>query len=210
MGGAVLSNAFRVAAQDSFDAALLADMDGLIAAAEPDPNGGVMLADRFLNHNFDRVYSGLYYQIEAGKSGGQISRSLFDKEINPTDTTTKGPLTWGSAVGPENQRLRVVSRRVDLTPDGNDKQSSYTFLVAGDTDLLALSPFDDCFIVCIVRAGNEGDLLSVRRPGSTGDRGLAACERNRVPRGGIGEKEPFVCPGLAIAPGDQQDLVPKR
>jgi signal transduction histidine kinase len=132
LGGAVLSNAFRIAAQDSFDAALQADMDGLIAAAEPDPNGGVMLADRFLNHNFDRVYSGLYYQIRAGKSAGQISRSLFDKDINPVHEIRKGALTWGSAVGPENQNLRVVSRQVDLTPD-NSSDANYTFLVAGDT-----------------------------------------------------------------------------
>ena len=131
VGGAVLSNAFRMAAQNSFDAALQADMDGLIAAAEPDPNGGVMLADRFLNHNFDRVYSGLYYQIKVGKSGGQISRSLFDKEINPVNEIRKGALTWGSAAGPENQTLRVVSRRVDLTPD-NSSDATYTFLVAGD------------------------------------------------------------------------------
>ena len=132
LGGAVLSNAFRMAAQDSFDAALQADMDGLIAAAEPDPNGGVMLADRFLNHNFDRVYSGLYYQIRAGKSAGQISRSLFDKDINTVHEIRKGALTWGSAVGPENQNLRVVSRQVDLTPD-NSSDANYTFLVAGDT-----------------------------------------------------------------------------
>ena len=131
LGGAVLSNAFRLAAQTNFDAALQADMDGLIAAAEPDPNGGVMLADRFLNHNFDRVYSGLYYQIKQGNSGGQISRSLFDKEINPGNLTKKGALTWGSATGPENQQLRVVSRRVDLTPD-NSGDAEYTFLVAGD------------------------------------------------------------------------------
>jgi len=131
VGGAVLSNAFRMAAQNSFDAALQADMDGLIAAAEPDPNGGVMLADRFLNHNFDRVYSGLYYQIRSGNSGGQISRSLFDKEIEPANQTKKGNLTWGSAMGPENQQLRVVSRRVDLTPD-NSGDAEYTFMVAGD------------------------------------------------------------------------------
>jgi signal transduction histidine kinase len=131
LGGAVLSNAFRMAAQNSFDAALQADMDGLIAAAEPDPNGGVMLADRFLNHNFDRVYSGLYYQIRTGKSAGQISRSLFDKEINPVNEAAKGPLTWGRAAGPENQSLRVVSRQVDLTPD-NSSDANYTFLVAGD------------------------------------------------------------------------------
>jgi len=130
-GGAVLSNAFRMAAQSNFDAALQADMDGLILAAEPDPNGGVMLADRFLNHNFLRVYSGLYYQIRQGNSGGQISRSLFDKEITPVNQTKKGALTWSSAVGPENQQLRVVSRKVDLTPD-NSGDAEYTFLVAGD------------------------------------------------------------------------------
>jgi signal transduction histidine kinase len=130
-GGVVLSNAFRVAAAANFDAALVADMDGLIAAAEPDPGGGVMLEGRFLNHNFDRVYSGLYYQIRAGNSGGQISRSLFDREIHPFNQTRKGALTWGNAVGPENQKLRVVSRRVDLTPD-TSSDADYTFLVAGD------------------------------------------------------------------------------
>ena len=131
VGGAVLSNAFRMSAQNSFDAALQADMDGLIAAAEPDPNGGVMLADHFLNPNFGRVYSGLYYQIRTGNSGGQISRSLFDKEITPLNQVKKGMLTWGSAIGPENQQLRVVSRRVDLTPE-NSADGEYTFLVAGD------------------------------------------------------------------------------
>jgi signal transduction histidine kinase len=130
-GGVVLSNAFRLAAQNNFDTALQADMDGLIAAAEPDPNGGVMLADRFVNRRFDRVYSGLYYQIRAGQSGGQISRSLFDREIHPDNQTAKGVLTWGSAAGPENQRLRVVSRRVDLTPE-NGSDAKFTFLVAGD------------------------------------------------------------------------------
>ncbi len=130
-GGVVLSNAFRLAAQNNFDAALQADMDGLIAAAEPDPNGGVMLADRFVNRRFDRVYSGLYYQIRSGQSGGQISRSLFDREIHPDNQAAKGGLTWGSAAGPENQRLRVVSRRVDLTPE-NGSDANFTFLVAGD------------------------------------------------------------------------------
>jgi signal transduction histidine kinase len=131
VGGVVLSNAFRMAALNNFDNALLADMDGLIAAAEPDPDGGVMLQGRFLNHNFDRVYSGLYYQIKSGGRGGQISRSLFDKDIVPTAQTRKGALTWGTAPGPENQTLRVVSRRVDLTPD-KSSDADYTFLVAGD------------------------------------------------------------------------------
>ncbi len=132
LGGVVLSNAFRMAAQNNFDTALQADMDGLIAAAEPDPDGGgVTLAEHFLNGRFAPVYSGLYYQIRSAQGQTQISRSLFDKEINPVNQTTKGALMWGSAVGPENQRLRVVSRKVDLTPD-NQTPDSYTFLVAGD------------------------------------------------------------------------------
>jgi signal transduction histidine kinase len=131
VGGVVLSNAFRLAAQNSFDAALQTDMDSLIAAAEPDPGGGVMLQGRFLSHNFDRVYSGLYYQIRSGARGGQISRSLFDKEIVPVAESRKGALTWGTAPGPENQKLRVVWRRVDLTPD-NTADAELTFLVAGD------------------------------------------------------------------------------
>ncbi len=130
VGGAVLSNAFRLAAQNSFDAALASDMDGLIAAAEPDPGGGVMLQSRFLNHNFTRVYSGLYYQIRSGATGGQISRSLFDHEIVPVNQVRQGALTWGEADGPEGQDLRVVSRRVDLTP--GQASGDYTFLVAGD------------------------------------------------------------------------------
>ncbi len=130
VGGAVLSNAFRLAAQNSFDAALASDMDGLIAAAEPDPGGGVMLQSRFLNHNFTRVYSGLYYQIRSGATGGQISRSLFDHEIVPVNQVRQGALTWGEADGPEGQNLRVVSRRVDLTPD--QASGDFTFLVAGD------------------------------------------------------------------------------
>lgn len=131
VGGVVLSGAFRQAILSGFDTKLQSDMDGLIAAAEPDPNGGVMLQSRFLNHNFDRVYSGLYYQIRSGKSGGQISRSLFDRELWPGGEEQKGPLRLGYADGPEGQHLRVVSRRVDLTP-WKSGEGEYTFMVAGD------------------------------------------------------------------------------
>jgi signal transduction histidine kinase len=138
VGGFVLSGAFRSAAQDSFDAALEADMDGLIAAAEPLPDGGVALQDRFLNHRFDRVYSGLYYQIKparAGEPGGQISRSLFDRGIDASFTTRRGPLSFGTAPGPDNQHLRVVARRVEFPVAATaapDDVRAYTFLVAGD------------------------------------------------------------------------------
>jgi signal transduction histidine kinase len=138
VGGFVLSGAFRSVALENFDAGLRADMDGLIAAAEPDENGGVVLQDRFVNHQFDRVYSGLYFQIKpamAGQPGAQISRSLFDRGIAPVSEEKHGALTYGYAAGPENQTLRVLSQRVEFpiasTPDQNDTKV-YTFLVAGD------------------------------------------------------------------------------
>ncbi len=49
----------------------------------------------------------------------------------PFNETRKGALTWGSAEGPEGQYLRVVSRRVDLTP-AQRSDGDYTFIVAGD------------------------------------------------------------------------------
>ncbi len=137
VGGVVLSSAFRNAAEDSFDARLATDMDGLIAAAEPDPEGGVLLQDRFVNHQFDRVYSGLYYQIKpiVPGPGGQISRSLFDQVLNVGGNVRRGAVSYGFAVGPENQHLRVLSRRVEFpisaTPDASDSRA-YTFMVAGD------------------------------------------------------------------------------
>lgn len=137
VGGFVLSSAFRNAAQDNFDTRLAADMDGLIAAAEPDSHGGVTLQDRFLNHQFDRVYSGLYYEIKPveGGSGGQISRSLFDRVLHVTGNVRHGPMNYGYAQGPENQHLRVLSRRVEFpisaTPKPDDNRA-YIFMVAGD------------------------------------------------------------------------------
>ena len=138
VGGYVLSGAFRSAVLDNYDSRLSADMDGLIAAAQPDEDGGVVLQDRFVNRQFDRVYSGLYYQIKpvlAGQPGGQISHSLFDHVITPGAEVKKGALSYGYAAGPENQVLRVLSRRVDFpiasTPEQNDSRT-YTFLVAGD------------------------------------------------------------------------------
>jgi signal transduction histidine kinase len=137
VGGFVLSNAFRNAVQDNFDETLSNDMGGLIAAAEPDPQAGVVLQDRFINRRFDRIYSGLYYQIRpiAPGPGGQISRSLFDRTLVITPDRTRGAIAYGFARGPENQHLRVLSRRVEFpaveTPQPNDTHV-YIFTVAGD------------------------------------------------------------------------------
>src|SRR3569833_1953527 len=69
LGGVVLSNAFRGAAQNNFDATLRTALDGLIVAAQFDAEDGFTLEERFLNTGFNRVYSVLYYQVEPEIAG---------------------------------------------------------------------------------------------------------------------------------------------
>ena len=139
-GGYVLSDSFNGAVRDNFDTQLQVDLDGLIAAAEPDPNGKVTLQDRFLNRRFARAYSGLYFQIRPVNGGPpQISHSLLDQTLSPYDMKEVGGVFWGYAAGPMNQKLRVLAKRgsfnISATADPHD-QRAYTFLVAGDMSTL--------------------------------------------------------------------------
>ena len=85
VGGVVLSNAFRKAAQTNFDAALAADMDGLIAAAEPDPNGGVMLAGPFRQSPFrSRLFRPLLPDQAAGQAAGRFRVRCSTRRSYPT------------------------------------------------------------------------------------------------------------------------------
>jgi signal transduction histidine kinase len=138
IGGFVLSRAFNSAVEDSFDTTLQVDLDGMIAAAEPDPNGGVVLEERLLNRRFERAYSGLYWQISPipyDAKAVQISHSLLDRAIEIRDAKPMGDITWGYADGPEGQRLRVLAERVVFpivsTPRPDDSRA-YLFTVAGN------------------------------------------------------------------------------
>ncbi len=139
----VFSGVFRASVESNFDSRLASDLDGMIAAAEPDPGGGVSLQGRFTDPRFERIYSGWYWQIVPDKisDGGpganktQISRSLFDKTIRRTDTSKSNTLIWGHGIGPENQRVRFVARHVEfpiLSTAAPDDTRGYTFLVASD------------------------------------------------------------------------------
>jgi signal transduction histidine kinase len=137
-GGYVLSRAFSSAVEDNFDTTLQIDLDGLIAAAETDPNGEVVLEERLLNHQFGRAYSGLYWQITPLQSGGQgvmISHSLLDHTVRIDNPQHDGESTWGYADGPDNQKLRVLAQHVEFpiaaTPRKDDSKA-YIFLVAGN------------------------------------------------------------------------------
>lgn len=144
VGGFVLSGSFRASVEANFDARLKFDLDGMIAAAEPDSAGGVSLQGRFSDPRFERIYSGWYWQIVPDKQpvrkdhdtdDTQISRSLWDKTIARSDSTEIGNRVWGHGAGPENRRVRFVAQHVEFpiaaTASPSDT-SAYTFLVAGD------------------------------------------------------------------------------
>jgi signal transduction histidine kinase len=140
VGFGILSGVFRQSVEANLDATLEFDLDGLIAAADPDANGVVTIEPGFVNPRYQRVYSGWYWQITPVNPGPQhlqtrISNSLFDKTIHFSDSVQQGGLAWGHAIGPENKQLRVVARRVEFSISATarrDDTRAYWFLVASD------------------------------------------------------------------------------
>jgi signal transduction histidine kinase len=136
-GGLILSNAFRTSVQADFDSELQADMDSLVAAAGHDPSGAIQLESRFLGEEFQRAYSGAYWQIKPVDGGATlISHSLLDRTIVFSDQQSPRPgLVWGHAEGPDGQALRVFARHIEFPITATakpDDSRAYMFYVAGD------------------------------------------------------------------------------
>ena len=141
VGYGALSEVFRASVQDNFDASLSSDLDELIAATDLDPSGAIGVRVDFVDPRYKRVYSGWYWQITPIDQKQKIvrarySRSLLDKTIEIKNGAARGPLTWGDALGPDNQNLRVVERRIEFSNTATarpDDTKAYEFAVAGDT-----------------------------------------------------------------------------
>lgn len=134
-GGAyVLSAAFTATVEDNFDTTLQVDLDGLIAAAEPDETGAIVLMDRYLDRRFTRAYSGLYWQIvpDGPQDRLELSDSLRGKPIPIRKIEMRDDTAWGYARGPDGQKLRVVGRHVHQVSQGGGHGRGYTFWVAGN------------------------------------------------------------------------------
>lgn len=139
VGGLALSEIFRATVEDSFDDRLTFDLQGLVTAAESDAPGHIALQDRFSDPRYERIFSGWYWQIEPEEGGAgarrQTSRSLWDHVIVPQDLRRVGNSNWGYASGPDNQHLRVLTRRIVFpaqSDEGNKTARTFRFVVAGD------------------------------------------------------------------------------
>ena len=151
IGGLILSGIFRAAVQRNFDDRLVFDLDSLVAAAEPQSADEIVFAGRLGDARYERVFSGWYWQIQSeapaqdnGEGVQQRSRSLFDHVLTPTLVPAANNRPWGYAAGPDNQVLRVLSRRI-VFPNPQDDGSAglgFEFLVAGDVGELEANVAD--------------------------------------------------------------------
>jgi signal transduction histidine kinase len=132
--GIILSSTYHDAVERSFDRRLgvyLRTLVADVAAPEQSADRGTPTLGEPL---FELPLSGWYWQItalDAGKPEIRSSRSLWDtglSRLRDEDATTSPDGTRrGYAVGPEEQRLRLIERTVDLGEDGR-----YLIVVAGD------------------------------------------------------------------------------
>jgi signal transduction histidine kinase len=132
-GGIILSSVFRQSVERAFDARLDVLLGSLIATTDVDDKGQIERTRDLNETRFDFAYSGWYWQIAPiAQRLALRSRSLFDQSIDLSTAQSAERDVSGArffdAPGPENQKLRVIERRVMLP--GYDVPLS--FAVAGD------------------------------------------------------------------------------
>jgi signal transduction histidine kinase len=132
--GIILSSIYHEAVESSFDRRLSVYLRTLVAdvaAPEQSSDRGTPTLGEPL---FELPLSGWYWQITAldiGKPEVRSSRSLWDTGLprlrDEDATTSPDGARHGYAIGPEEQRVRLLERTVDLGEDGR-----YLIVVAGD------------------------------------------------------------------------------
>ena len=110
---ALLGHLFERAARDSLDAALEQDLLTVLAQAEVNPDGGVVLRQEPNEARFQRVFSGAYWQVGAADGTPLLqSRSLWDESLAAPAASSAG--ITADITGPLQQPLRVLAREVRL------------------------------------------------------------------------------------------------
>ena len=130
--GIVLSSLYRQAVERSFDRRLGGYLRTLVAdVAAPEEDKSPQALGEPL---FELPLSGWYWQItrlDPGKPDLRASRSLWDGGLPHLEDQGVAPAPDGSrqgyVTGPEDQKLRLVERNIDLGDEGR-----YLVAVAGD------------------------------------------------------------------------------
>jgi len=132
--GVVLSSLYRQGVERAFDRRLGVYLRTLVADVASPDDANEKNQPPLGEPLFELPLSGWYWQItrlDPGKSDLRASRSLWDGGLPRLETAGVAPGPDGSrqgyVAGPEDQRLRLVERDIDLGDEGH-----YLVAVAGD------------------------------------------------------------------------------
>ena len=129
--GVVLSSLYRHAVERAFDRRLDVYLRTLVADIASPEEGGEKFPQSIGEPLFELPLSGWYWQVtrlDTPEKEVHASRSLWDSNLpRLPDTDASGGSLKGYAQGPEEQRLRLVERTIDLGDDGR-----YLIAVAGN------------------------------------------------------------------------------
>lgn len=117
--GIVLSLLFQASIERSFDARLSVLLDSLIVAADFDETRGPYITAPLGEPRFDQPYAGWYWQITPHEGTPILSRSLWDKELNPDLDRPAPEIRHYYDSGPDDQRVRVAERDITFVSEGN-------------------------------------------------------------------------------------------
>jgi signal transduction histidine kinase len=145
--GVVLSSLYRNAVERAFDRRLDAYLRTLVADVASPEEGADKFPQSIGEPLFELPLSGWYWQVtrlDAAKTEVHSSRSLWDSNLprlpeDAAQAAASGGYLKGYVSGPEEARLRLVQRTIDLGEDGR-----YLISVAGEaTDIdKDMSSFD--------------------------------------------------------------------
>ena len=149
--GVVLSSIYRQAVERAFDRRLDVYLRTLVADVASPEEAGDKFPQSLGEPLFELPLSGWYWQVtrlDPDKHDMRASRSLWDAGLPHLQDrgVPAGPdgTRLGYVPGPEDQRLRLVERNIDLGDDGH-----YLVAVAGDAAEIAdeTRSFDQALII---------------------------------------------------------------
>ncbi|MCF8474789.1 MAG: HAMP domain-containing histidine kinase [Emcibacter sp.] len=151
LGGYLLSLTFKETIQDNFDERLNGLLENLIGISNSNSEGQINFYRAMIDPRFEQPYSGWYWQVSAQDHEPFRSRSLWDQSLDPDFKISARETHYTEAIGPENQKLRLVER--DITIPGDE--TIFRFSVAVDMSEIKeqLDRFDNILIYSLSALG---------------------------------------------------------
>ncbi|MEN3973156.1 ATP-binding protein [Sphingomicrobium sp. XHP0235] len=131
-GGFALDRILTRSIVNNFDSQLEDVLDALIASSEIDPFGDLVLLREPADQRFLEIYSGRYFQIAANGEVDFRSRSLWDRQLDPSVRHDDLDIHFRNSFEIEGEPLRVAERDIILP----ESETRWRYQVAESRDQL--------------------------------------------------------------------------